>query len=66
MSLSDWIAEKGVPTVATMLNVEPNTVRFWRIGHTLPRPEQMQKIRKLSNGVVGYEQIIDQRPKKRN
>lgn len=65
MSLSDWIELNGVPTISRMLNVTPNTVRYWRIGESLPKASQMRQIKKLSNGLVGYEQIIDMQPKKR-
>lgn len=59
MTLPDWIDHQGVPTVARLLGVNPNTVRYWKWGVNLPRPEQMRAIKKLTKGVVGYEEIID-------
>ena len=59
MSLKDWIKSKGVRHVADLLNVNPNTVRYWAWGMTYPKTEQMREIKRITKGVVGYEQIID-------
>jgi hypothetical protein len=59
ISLSEWINEKGVETVAGLLGVDPSTVRHWRRGHCYPRVDQMREIKRLSKGLVGYDEIID-------
>lgn len=59
MTLNDWINERGVDKVAELVGVHVSTVRHWRNGHCHPRIDQMKTIKKVSGGLVGYEQIIE-------
>ena len=59
MFLSDWIEQKGVPEVAKLLNVNQNTVRYWRWGVAIPKPKYMRAIKKATKGQVGYDEMID-------
>lgn len=61
MSLQDWIDKTGASQVAKLLKINRTTVYYWRAGHTYPRVDQMRQIKKVTKGVVGYEQIIDGR-----
>ena len=55
----EWIEEQGVEELTRKLNVEKNTINYWRAGFSIPRPWQMQKIVKLSRGAVSYQDIIE-------
>jgi len=59
ISLKAWIDKVGATKIAEALSVEVSTVRHWRSGHCLPQTKQMRAIRKLSNGQVTYENMID-------
>ena len=59
MSLKTWIRKTGTRQVAELLGVETATVRYWRRGESWPRIEQMRKIKRITKGVVGYEQMIE-------
>jgi len=59
ISLKDWIDREGVATLAKKFGVNESTVRHWRRGHCLPKAEQMREIKKLSNGAVTYDTMID-------
>lgn len=58
-SFEDWIDEVGIVELARQLKVNPVTVRLWRKGHGYPRVDLMRKIKKLSHGEIGYEEMID-------
>lgn len=55
----DWIDENGAPEISKRLRVDRATVRCWRRAESYPTVKLMRKIKKLSRGVIGYEQIID-------
>lgn len=59
LSFSAWIDQVGKLLVARQLGVTVETVKNWHRGKCFPRVWQMKKIRKISHGLVGYEQIID-------
>lgn len=53
-----WLFKLGTPQAMILLNVSEATVRNWRIGRYIPRPEQMLKIREVSKGAVHLDEII--------
>lgn len=59
ITLSDYIEEVGIDHLARVLKIHRNTVRYWKIRHCYPRVPQMRKIKRLSRGRCGYEQMID-------
>lgn len=58
-SLKDWIDKTGTTEVSELLQVGESTVRQWRRGFCLPRAEQMREIKRLTNGSVDYDEMID-------
>lgn len=58
-SFTEWIDSVGIEVLAAHLKVHPMTVRYWRAGRCDPKVDHMRRIKKLSRGLVGYEQIID-------
>ena len=61
----DWINATGLLEVSRLLKVHPDTVKTWRAGTFCPRVDQMRRIRKLTNGQITYETMIDRRLTKR-
>jgi hypothetical protein len=59
ISFVEWINTVGATNVAKRLGVSARVVHYWRIGHCSPRVDQIRAIRKLSNGRLTYEAIID-------
>lgn len=59
MTLSDWITSMSANKVSALLEVELNTIYYWRDLKTLPKPEMMRKIVKVTHGLVGYADIIE-------
>ncbi len=62
ISFSEWIERTGVIEVAKLLDVDPSTVRHWRLCNSYPRTDQMRIIKKKTKGLIGYDQIIDGKP----
>lgn len=58
MKLNTWIVNTGQKKVAGLLNVDPSTVGQWKVSNTLPRPEHMVKINKLTKGRVTFEEMV--------
>jgi hypothetical protein len=58
-SFEDWIKTTKISKIKEMLKVCDSTISHWLSGHTLPRTHQMRKIKKLTKGKVGYDQIIE-------
>lgn len=56
-----WIDELGAARIARALKVTPATVRHWRRWYCDPRADQIRMIKKLSQGRLGYEDIIDRK-----
>lgn len=58
-SFEDWIDEVGPDELAKQLKVNPKTVSNWLFGYTDPRVDQMRRIKKMTKGRIGYDQMID-------
>ncbi len=61
MTFEEWIDLVGPKKIAKSLNVCPATIRHWRAWRCDPHVAQVRKIKRLSRGLLGYEQIIDRR-----
>jgi hypothetical protein len=59
LSFEDWIDHIGVDELALILDVTRATVLHWRAGRCDPRVDHMRRIKKMTRGVMGYEQMID-------
>ena len=59
ITFKQWISEQGPNKLSELLDVQVTTVRHWRTGHCLPQVDKMRAIKKLTKGMIGYEQIID-------
>lgn len=60
LSLEEWINQQGSTEVARLLKLaNTSSVRQWRLGICLPKPEQMRRIKILTNGLVTYDGMID-------
>ncbi len=59
LTLDAWIDQLGQTAVARLLGISPMTVNHWRHKKTHPKVTVMRKIKKVTRGRVGYEQIID-------
>lgn len=66
MSLSQWIDQMGVPYVSELLDVAESCVRHWRSGHAIPTTQKMRFIKNFTQGVVGYDEMIDQDPQRKS
>lgn len=60
MTLSQWIDQMGAEYVSELLDVSEGCVRHWRSGHALPTTQKMRFIKNFTQGVVGYDEMIDQ------
>lgn len=54
-----WIDEYGIKNLADKLEINANTVRYWRRGLHVPEAPFMREIKRLSKGKLSYDQIID-------
>lgn len=54
-----WIDRMGMNTLAKKLGVDRVTIRNWRTGRGDPRVDHMRRIKRISGGEIGYDQIID-------
>lgn len=59
ITFDEWVEEVGVEAIASQLGVSLATVRHWKYGIADPRVDQMRRIKKLTKGLIGYDQIID-------
>lgn len=57
MDLEGFIQQLGDDKAAKLFGVKPRTAASWRRGERSPRPKQVQKIIKASNGQLSYESI---------
>lgn len=55
----DWIEDIGPQKLAKKLHLDPMTINHWRAGRSDPRVVHMRKIKKISRGLISYEQMID-------
>lgn len=60
LSLPQWIEEEGTWPIATLLGTHPTTVHYWRVGHVLPKPEMMLKIKRATNGRLTCDSMIEE------
>lgn len=59
MTIKTWVKLKGGPRkVAKEFKVTTRNVYQWCASESLPRPELMQKIYRMSRGKVGYNSMI--------
>lgn len=56
-TLQDYIAHKGVATVAKELGCDTQTVYYWKDLKTAPRPAVASKLIELSGGLLSFESI---------
>lgn len=59
ISFKNWIRQYGRRALARDLGVTSVAVGHWELGHREVRHKYMRKIRKLSEGAVTYEAMID-------
>lgn len=59
MTLTQWIAHKTVSGCAQTLGIPMTTVSSWYHHRALPRPKLMMKIVKHTDGIVTYEEMIE-------
>lgn len=59
LTFEAWIEQVGVIALAKRLKVNKVTVFHWLKGRSYPRVDQMRRIKKISEGLIGYEEIID-------
>lgn len=57
MTLPEYIADLGDEAAAQLFDVRVRTVQSWRRRERYPRPEQAERIVRLSNGKVNYEGV---------
>lgn len=66
ITFEEWIDRKGPKALAKKLGVTHHTVLHWRSGRCDPRVHVMRKIKRLTRGEIGYDQMIDRSPATRN
>lgn len=54
-----WIEKKGVDYLAQRLDVHRATILHWKAGRCDPRVEHLRLLKRLSRGMLSYEQMID-------
>lgn len=59
VTFEEWIDLKGVHWVAEQLGVTRFTVLGWRARRADPRVDAMRRIKRLTRGLIGYEQMIE-------
>lgn len=59
ISFEDWIEQVGADWLAKRLGLNPFTVLNWRALRCDPQVIHMRAIKRLSKGLVGYDQMID-------
>lgn len=59
MTLDQWINKVPQKTLAKKLGVNAATIHYWTIYSSLPRPEMMREIKRLSRGKVTYDSMIE-------
>jgi hypothetical protein len=55
----EWIDDTGVEVLAERLKVSVATVKNWKFGYCDPRVEHIRQIKQMTNGEIGYDQMID-------
>lgn len=59
ITFEEWIERKGVHWVAKQLGVTRFTVLGWKARRADPRVDAMRRIKRMTRGEIGYEQMID-------
>lgn len=59
ITFEEWIEREGVRPLARRLGVDRFTVLNWKAKRCDPRVAVMRKIKRLTKGEIGYEQMID-------
>ncbi len=60
MTLTDWVKlQGGYRKTGKLMGVAESCVNAWLRGRSLPRPDLMQRIVKLSKGKVTYDEMIN-------
>lgn len=59
LAFKRWIEKTGSTEVAKLLGIRRETVHHWRAGHCYPRVEQMKAIKRLTKGLIGYDEMIE-------
>ena len=57
MTFRDFIKDYGELKLAQKLNVSLDTVKSWRYGNRIPRPNQVKKIILLTNYSLSWEDV---------
>ncbi len=66
LSLKEWIERTGPEKVARLLGVNISTVGHWQRGYCNPKDEVKIKIKKLSGGLVTYDEMIERQYSEEN
>lgn len=61
MTFEEWIDQVTIRGVAHKLNLHEMTVTNWRSGRNDPKVDHMRRIKRLTKGVIGYDQMIDRK-----
>lgn len=59
LSFEEWIDKMGIDTLASRLAVDRKTILHWRARRCDPRVDYMRRMKRMSQGQLGYEQMID-------
>lgn len=57
MRLSEYIKKHGDERCADLFGVKARTVASWRRGERFPRPSQANRIIRLTDGAVSFDDI---------
>lgn len=60
-TFNEWIQTTGVNVIAKKLRTGRTTVENWLSGKCDPRVIQMREIKRITKGVIGYDEIIDRK-----
>lgn len=57
MKLKDFISKVGNETASKTFDVPIGTIKSWRHGVSIPKPERAKHIVKVSRGMISWEDI---------
>ncbi len=66
MKLSDYIKAKGTAECAELFGVSESTIKSWRWGARMPRPEKANEIVSATGGEVSLAEIYAPAKESRN
>lgn len=58
-SFEMWLRRTGGLEVGRLLDINPSNVSHWLAGKALPHAKLMKRIKELTNGKIGYAEIIE-------